>query len=174
MTDNIFKDDITRREAMKAALKAGAYAAPVVLAATVPQAVGAVSPAPATVDLAVGKTVDPAGDAVPAQVAFTVTVTNNGPGAASAITVKDALNPMAFVYLTSTASQGAYDPITGVWTIPTLAAGAKAFLTITVFALLEGAQTNTATLTSSTPSDRTAANNTASATFTGTEGFILG
>jgi len=44
--DNIFKDDITRREAMKTALKAGAYAAPVVLAATVPEMVSAAATPP--------------------------------------------------------------------------------------------------------------------------------
>ena len=46
--ENIFKDDITRREAMKTALKAGAYAAPVVLAATVPEMVSAATPPPPT------------------------------------------------------------------------------------------------------------------------------
>ena len=44
MTDNLFKDDVTRREAMKTALKGAAYAAPVVLAATVPGMVSAASP----------------------------------------------------------------------------------------------------------------------------------
>ncbi len=42
-------DDITRREAMKTALKGAAYAVPVVLAATVPEMVSAaVTPAPTT------------------------------------------------------------------------------------------------------------------------------
>ncbi len=160
-------NQVSRREAMKTALKTGAYAAPVILMATVPQVVGAVSPPLATVDLAVAKSVTPVSGAVPTTTAFTVTVTNNGPGAASAITVTDALNATAFQYQSSTASQGAYNPITGAWTVPQLAVGATATLTINVLALLEGPQTNTATLTSSTPSDRNAANNTASATFTG-------
>ena len=47
MTDNIFKDDITRREALKTALKGAAYAAPVVLASTVPGMVSAATPATA-------------------------------------------------------------------------------------------------------------------------------
>jgi len=47
VTDNIFKDDITRREALKTALKGAAYAAPVVLASTVPGMVSAATPATA-------------------------------------------------------------------------------------------------------------------------------
>ncbi len=165
---------VSRREAMKTALKAGAYAAPVILMATVPQVVGAISPLPATVDLAVAKSAIPVSGGVPTTTTFTVTVTNNGPGTASAITVTDALNATAFQYLSSTASQGSYNPATGAWTVPQLAVGATATLTINVLALLEGPQTNTATLTSSTPSDRTAANNTASATFTGISGSTFG
>ncbi len=165
---------VSRREAMKTALKTGAYAAPVILMATVPQAVAAISPQPATVDLAVGKSVVPVSGAVPTTAAFTVTVRNNGPGTASAITVMDALDPAAFQYLSSTASQGAYNPATGAWTIPSLAVGATAILTINVLALMVGQQTNTATLTSSTPSDGTAANNSMSATFTGISGLAFG
>jgi hypothetical protein len=41
-----FKDEISRREAMKTALKAGAYAAPVVVAAAVPVGVAAATPPP--------------------------------------------------------------------------------------------------------------------------------
>ncbi len=167
-------NQVSRREAIKTAMKTGAYAAPVILMATAPQVVGAISPPPATVDLAVAKSATPVSGAVPTTTAFTVTVTNNGPGAASAITVTDALNATAFQYQSSTASQGAYNPATGAWTVPSLAAGATATLTINVLALLEGPQTNTATLTSSTPPDRTAANNTASATFTGIIGLGIG
>jgi len=47
VTDNIFKDDITRREALKTALKGAAYAAPVVLASSVPGMVSAATPATA-------------------------------------------------------------------------------------------------------------------------------
>jgi hypothetical protein len=41
------KSDLSRREAMKIALKAGAYATPVILAAAVPVGVAAVTPGPA-------------------------------------------------------------------------------------------------------------------------------
>jgi len=56
MGDNIFKDDITRREAMKTALKGAAYAAPVVLAATVPGMVSAATPAPGATQTTTGQT----------------------------------------------------------------------------------------------------------------------
>ncbi|MGI8856407.1 MAG: hypothetical protein ACR2JW_11700 [Thermomicrobiales bacterium] len=44
MSDDLFKKDVTRREAMKTALKAGAYTAPVILTAAVPAVVGASPP----------------------------------------------------------------------------------------------------------------------------------
>ncbi len=44
MSDGIFTAEVSRREAMKTAMKAGAYAAPVILAASVPGAVGAANP----------------------------------------------------------------------------------------------------------------------------------
>jgi hypothetical protein len=43
---DFLKDDISRREAMKTALKAGAYAAPIVVAAAVPVGVAAATPPP--------------------------------------------------------------------------------------------------------------------------------
>jgi hypothetical protein len=44
MSNGVFRKDVTRREAMKTALKAGAYTAPVILTAAVPAAVGASPP----------------------------------------------------------------------------------------------------------------------------------
>jgi len=44
MSDGIFTAEVSRREAMKTAMKAGVYAAPVILAASVPGAVGAANP----------------------------------------------------------------------------------------------------------------------------------
>lgn len=41
MSDNILKDDVSRREALKTAMKAGAYAAPVIVAVALPGAAGA-------------------------------------------------------------------------------------------------------------------------------------
>jgi len=51
--EGIFDKDVSRREAMKTAMKGAAYAAPVVLAATVPAAVSAATPAPSGVRVTV-------------------------------------------------------------------------------------------------------------------------
>lgn len=64
-------------------------------------------------------------------VTYTITVTNNGPLTANAITVSDVL-PAGLVYINSTASQGSYDNNTGVWAVGTLANGASATLSIGV------------------------------------------
>ncbi|NUN10954.1 MAG: carboxypeptidase regulatory-like domain-containing protein, partial [Ignavibacteriaceae bacterium] len=64
-------------------------------------------------------------------VTYTITVTNNGPLAANAITVNDVL-PAGLAFVSSSASQGAYDNNTGVWTVGTLANGGSATLTIGV------------------------------------------
>ena len=169
--------DISRREAIIKAAKAGAYAAPVILSATVPAAVGAqvrVSGQPTTVDLAVAESVTPVSGVVPTNATFTVTVTNNGPAVASAITVLDTLDPTAFMFQNATTSQGTYNAATGVWTIPSLALRATATLTINVLAIAIGQRTNTATLTGSTPPDSNAANNQGSATFTGIPSTLIG
>ncbi len=167
--------DISRREAMKTALKAGAYAAPVILSAAVPAGVlAANSPTlPTTVNLAVAKSVTPVSGAVPTTATFTVTVKNNGPVAASAITVQDLLDPTAFMFQNATTSPGTtYNATAGVLTIPSLAIGATATLTINVLAIADGPRTNTATLTSSTPLNT--GNNQASATFTGSTLLVTG
>jgi uncharacterized repeat protein (TIGR01451 family) len=55
-------------------------------------------------------------------VTFTVTVRNNGPSTAPAVTVVDVL-PAALTFVSATASQGTYDAATGLWTIGTMARG---------------------------------------------------
>ena len=85
------------------------------------------------VDLVTTKVVSSA-DATPEvgdTVEFTITVTNNGAADATNVTLTDAL-PAG---LTATASNGqvtagSYNASTGVWTIPTLANGASASLTL--------------------------------------------
>ncbi len=182
--------DISRREAMKTALKAGAYVAPVILSAAVPAGVLAANsptlppainpppvdnppPPPTTVTLVLSKSVTPISGVVPTTATFTVTVTNNGPVAASAITVRDLLDPAAFTIQNATMTPGTiYNAPAGVLTIPSLAVGETATLTINVLAIADGPRTNTATLTASTPPNT--GNNQASATFTGITGAAFG
>jgi len=84
-----------------------------------------------TADLELTKRVDnPApyeGDAL----AYTVTLTNRGPDAATGVEVTDQL-PAGVSYAWHRASQGSYEPETGVWKVGTLAPSASATLEITV------------------------------------------
>ena len=77
----------------------------------------------------------PAGDSVAANVGntveFNVTLRNNGPHAATGVAVSDQL-PAGVTYVSHAASQGAYVPGTGAWTVGTLANGATATLIIQV------------------------------------------
>jgi len=198
--ENIFKDDITRREAMKTALKAGAYAAPVVLAATVPEMVSAaVTPPPTTTsttapptttttttsttttrapsaDIEIKKTVDNMSPEISINptVTFTVTVKNLGPSPATGVMVTDHL-PAGDIFLfpSFTVSQGTFNPSTGIFNVGALAVGAVATLTITGDVFFTPV-TNTATRTASSPADPNPANDSASVTVVPMGGFIIG
>ncbi len=114
-------------------------------------------------DLAVSLAAD---DPTPNQgdpVAFTITLTNHGPDAASGITVATVLPP-ELTYVGSTPASGSYDNGTGVWTVGALATGAATTLQIatTVAADLGGVNVlTTAAITAAAQSDPVAANNAA-------------
>ncbi len=111
-------------------------------------------------DLQVTKTVSNATPTLGSDVTFTLTVTNNGPSAATGVAVNDAL-PAGLTFVS--ASPGpAYNSGTGVWTIGGLANGASSVLTITATVTNHTAITNTATVTSTT-FDNNATNNSAQA-----------
>ena len=78
---------------------------------------------PQTSELVLSKTVDKAKVVVGSTVKYTITVINNGPDAALNTVVTDIL-PSGMQYLSSIASTGSYDPVTGLWTIGTMANGA--------------------------------------------------
>jgi uncharacterized repeat protein (TIGR01451 family) len=105
--------DLSRRDAMKTALKAGAYAAPVIVGVSaIPQAVGASPPPVGT--FTVTNVAAPAGGVVPTATTFTVTVTNTSAITATAITVTDMPPVAAFLYQSSTVTMGSYDPVGGI------------------------------------------------------------
>jgi len=62
-------------------------------------------------------------------VIFEITVTNDGPGNTSGVTVKDLL-PVGFSYSTYTATSGTYNSITGVWDVGTINNGSTQTLQI--------------------------------------------
>jgi len=106
------------------------------------------------------------------QVTYTVTVTNNGPGVATNITITDQL-PAALTYLdfTSSAGTGAYDAGTGTWLVGTLASGGSATLTINATINQSAVITTTATQTH-TEFDNVNGNNSASNSIQSGSGVI--
>jgi uncharacterized repeat protein (TIGR01451 family) len=118
---------------------------------------------PQQADLALAKTVSSATPNVGDTITFTVTLTNNGPSAATNVTVADVL-PAGLTLLSSTPSQGTY--VGGVWTLGTVASAASATLQVQARVVGTTAQTNTATISHSDQFDPNTANNSASATET--------
>jgi uncharacterized repeat protein (TIGR01451 family) len=113
-------------------------------------------------DVAIAKSVSNPAPLVAQTFGFTVTATNDGPSTANGVVVTDVL-PANLGLVSSTPSQGSYNPASGVWTVGALANGASATLVFSVTALVPGAFTNTATKTGQTEIDPNPANDSASA-----------
>lgn len=107
---------------------------------------------PASADLSLRKTVTPATIASGEKAIFAITVTNDGPGTPSGVTVKDVL-PTGVEYISYTATRGDYAPSTGVWTIGTIGVGEQVTLLITVKSVHVGQHINTAEVCSSSLPD---------------------
>ncbi len=116
-------------------------------------------------DLQMQKTVNPSTIDAGGSATFTVTVTNAGPDDASNIIISDPL-PSGLTFGAITPSAGSWNSTTEEWTIPTLAVGASATLTIPVTAPDAGQYTNVASVTSSTEHDPDPNDDSASATLT--------
>jgi uncharacterized repeat protein (TIGR01451 family) len=84
----------------------------------------------AEADLAVSKTVSNASPGEGDTIAYTITVVNSGPSAATEVTIDDTL-PGGLTFVSSSPSQGTYSSGAGVWTLGTVASGATATLGIT-------------------------------------------
>lgn len=89
---------------------------------------------------------------------FKVTVTNNGPGIATNVVLRDRL-PTGYSYTSSNPQTGLYDPQTGEWKFNSLAVGASAVLEISSTLNATGNYRNTATVASDAQ-DPFPANNT--------------
>ncbi|HEX8515519.1 MAG TPA: ice-binding family protein [Bacteroidia bacterium] len=94
-------------------------------------------------DLSIVKTVNNTHPIFGNNVVFTITVTNNGPDNANGVEVIDILQE-GYVYVSSSATTGTYDPLSGEWTVGTLNNGASATLSITVTVVEGGNYVNTA------------------------------
>lgn len=95
---------------------------------------------------------------------YTITVTNYSPVATSNVQIQDIL-PSGIGFISQSATQGSYNPGTGVWGVGTLASNGTATLTIAAWVQPNpGDETivNTATIINSGLSDPVSGNNTAS------------
>ena len=113
-----------------------------------------------TTDLAVVKTVNNATPNVGSNVTFTITATNNGPSAATGVSVNDAL-PSGYTFVSATPSSGTWSAPN--WTIDNLASGGSATLSIVATVKASGTYANTATI-SGAQTDPTPGNNSSTST----------
>jgi uncharacterized repeat protein (TIGR01451 family) len=98
-------------------------------------------------------------------VAFTVTLSNKGPDAATNAQVFDVLPP-GLSFLAATPSQGTYDSTSGLWSVGTLTKTTPQTLQLVVRVVSPNASTNTAVVSHSDQFDRRTSNNVASVTVT--------
>jgi uncharacterized repeat protein (TIGR01451 family) len=125
------------------------------------------------VDLAITKTTTATSVKVGDQVTYDITVTNNGPGAASAVTVTDDL-PDLTSYVSATPSQGTCAEAAGVVTcnLGDIAAAGTATIQLKVAVTGEGTISNSAVVAAET-SDFASTNNTAVANVTSAPGATV-
>ena len=116
---------------------------------------------PLAADLRVTKTVNNSAPNYLGNVVFTVTVTNAGPNNATGVSVSDLL-PAGLSWISDN-SGGAYNHVTGLWTIGNLNVGSVALLNITALINGTGSMTNVANVSGS-QFDQNLTNNNASAT----------
>jgi uncharacterized repeat protein (TIGR01451 family) len=104
-------------------------------------------------DLSLGKVVNNGAPCVGANVIFTITVRNSGPGVANNVMVRDLL-PQGLTFVSAQPSQGTYNSNTGIWNIGMLAINQTVTLAITATVGPVGVgATNTAEVISSNAPD---------------------
>jgi uncharacterized repeat protein (TIGR01451 family)/gliding motility-associated-like protein len=96
-----------------------------------------ITPIQAMADLSIIKTVDNNTPYVGDDVTFTISLTNNGPSEATNIDVLDQL-PSGYTYVSHVASNGNYNPVSGLWEIGTVPFPGSETLTITATVNLPG------------------------------------
>ncbi|MGY8914053.1 MAG: Ig-like domain-containing protein, partial [Flavobacteriales bacterium] len=84
-----------------------------------------------TVDLAVDKSVNKLESFIGDTVVFTISVTNNGPYAATNVGIAEAL-PAGYQFVSSNSIKGSYDPLISLWSIPLIEIGQTVNLELTV------------------------------------------
>ncbi len=117
---------------------------------------------PQQADLAISKATSDPTPNVGESVTFTITLTDNGPNAATGAQVTDLL-PSGLTFVSDTPSQGTYDFSTGLWSVGTVDVGSPQTLVIEATVTSPNPLTNVATITHSDQFDPNPANNTATA-----------
>jgi uncharacterized repeat protein (TIGR01451 family) len=117
-------------------------------------------------DLNLVKQVSPTAQMQGFDVTYTFILHNNGPLAATEVTVTDPFPAGLTIVGPNTPSQGTFDPATGIWTVGTLPNGATATLTVTARVEFIGPITNSAR-TAAFQIDPDLSNNTSTAPLTG-------
>ena len=107
-------------------------------------------------DLSVSETVDVAGS----NAVFRITVINAGPDDASGITIKNSklASTTNYTYISHGNTAGTYNSANGDWTLPTLADGASATLTVTTTTVLSAVNWAQVSATSAVDPDSLPAN----------------
>ena len=118
-------------------------------------------------DVEVTKTVPSSGVLVGDEIAVTITALNRGPNPATGIEITESL-PAGFDFVSASASQGAYDPATGAWSVGSLAVSETAQLVLTATVTAPGAITNLAVKTGQNEPDPIVGNDSAAARTTAT------
>ncbi len=112
-------------------------------------------------DLRLSKSVNQSSVDIENEVTFTIGIENQGPATANGVVLRDLL-PAGLTYVSST-GDGAYDPLTGNWTIGTLLNDEVAVRQIVVEVTDSGVHTNTVSVLASDNPDFVTSDNTASA-----------
>ena len=100
----------------------------------------------ANADVEVTKVVPASDVLVGDEIVITINALNHGPNPATGIEITDQL-PAGFDFVSASATQGAYDAATGIWSVGSLAVGTAAQLTMTVLVTEPGPITNLAAKT---------------------------
>ena len=120
---------------------------------------------PQQADLGLAKTVSNPTPNVGDMVAFTITLSNKGPNAATNVQVSDPF-PAGLTLMLATPSQGVYDSGSGLWTVGTVTSTTQQTLQLIATVVSPIARTNTAAISHADQFDRKTRNNSAGATET--------
>ncbi len=116
---------------------------------------------PQLADLTLAKSVSNPTPNVGETIAYIITLTDNAPDAATNVQTTDVL-PSGLSFVSATPSQGAYNPVTGLWNVGTVSVGSLVTLRVQATVVSPDPTTNTATITHADQFDPNPGNNTAS------------